>query len=92
MLRTLAFIAVRQQHHQATHTAPFLFAGGDELVDHHLRTVGEVAELRFPDGQGARFSRGVTVFEGQHRFFRQHGVPDLELALTVVHVLQRRVR
>ncbi|WP_249444063.1 hypothetical protein, partial [Escherichia coli] len=27
--------------------------GGDELVDNHLCTVGEVTELCFPDGQGA---------------------------------------
>jgi hypothetical protein len=42
---------VRQQHHQTAHPAPLLLAGADELVDHHLRAVGEVAELRFPDGQ-----------------------------------------
>jgi hypothetical protein len=43
-----------QQHHQTAHTAPLLLAGADELVDNDLRAVGEVAELRFPDGQGAR--------------------------------------
>ena len=53
MLRPLSFIAVRQQHHQTAHTAPLLLTGGDELVDNHLRTVGEVTELRFPDSQGA---------------------------------------
>ena len=91
VLRTLTFVAVRQQHHQTTHTAPFLLAGRDELVDNHLRTVGEVAELRFPDGQRARFCRGITVFKRQYRFFRQYGVPYAERALTVMHMLQRRV-
>ena len=91
VLRALPFVTVRQQHHQATHTAPLLLAGADELVDNNLRTVGKVTELRFPDGQGAWFSRGVTVFKRQNRLFRQHGVPDLELALTVMHVLQRGV-
>lgn len=80
MLWATAFIAVRQQHHRATHTAPFLLAGADELVDNDLRAVGEVAELRFPDGQRARFRCRVAVFERQHRFFGQHGVPDLEFA------------
>lgn len=79
---------MRQQHDQTTHAAPLLLAGGDELVDNDLRTVGEVTELRFPDGQGAWFSGGVAVFEGQYRFFRQYGVPDFELTLTVVDVLQ----
>jgi hypothetical protein len=39
---------VRQQHHETAHLAPLLLAGGDELVDHDLRAVGEIAELRFP--------------------------------------------
>ncbi len=91
VLRALPFVAVRQQHHQTAHPAPFLFARGDELINHHLRAVGEVAELRFPDGQRTRLCGGVTVFERQHGFFRQHRVPDAELALAVVHMLQRGI-
>ena len=48
MLRSLAFIAVRQQQGQARHPQPFTLAGRNELVDHHLSPVGEIAELRFP--------------------------------------------
>ena len=91
VLRALPFVTVRQQHHQATHPAPFLLTGGDELVDHHLCAVGEVTELCFPDGQRARFRRGIAVFECQYRFFRQHGVPDAEGALSVMDMLQRRI-
>ena len=91
VLRPLAFVAVRQQHHQTAHTAPLLLAGADELVDNHLRAVGEVAELRFPDGQSTRLCGGIAVFKCQDRFFRQHGVPDFKMALTVVDVLQRRI-
>jgi hypothetical protein len=40
---------MRQHHHQTAHTAPFGFTGGNELIDHDLGTVGEIAELRFPD-------------------------------------------
>jgi hypothetical protein len=36
---------------QAGNAAPLGFTGGDELVDHHLGTVGEVAELAFPDAR-----------------------------------------
>jgi hypothetical protein len=51
VFRPLAFEAVREQHHQAAGLAPLLLAAGNELVDHDLRAVGEVAELRFPDDQ-----------------------------------------
>ena len=91
VLRALAFVTVRQEHHQAAHPSPLLLTGGDELVDHHLRTVGEVAKLRFPDSQSARLGGGVTIFERQHRFFRQYRVPNAELALAVMDMLQRRV-
>ncbi len=91
VLRSLPFVTVRQQHHQSAHPAPFLFAGRDELINHHLRTVGEVAELRFPDGQGARLCGGIAVFKRQHRFFRQHGVPDFKRSLRIVNVVQRGI-
>src|ERR1700680_4453315 len=48
MLRSLAFIAVREKHYQAGRKIPFVFTGADELVDDDLRAVCEVAELRFP--------------------------------------------
>src|SRR5438067_2014603 len=91
VLRTLAFVTVRQHHHQAGGAAPLDFARGDELVDDDLRAVGEVAELAFPDGQGVRFGGRVAVFEAQHRFFRQHGVDDGEVGLVFRHVGQRQV-
>ena len=53
MLRPLAFIAVRQQADEARHAQPLALARRDELVEHHLRAVGEVAELRFPQRQRA---------------------------------------
>ena len=49
VLGALAFVAVRQQHDQTAHARPLGFAADDKLVDHDLRAVGEVAELRFPD-------------------------------------------
>ena len=67
VLRPLAFVAVRQQHGEATVASPFGFAGGDELVNQHLRAVGKVAELRFPDGQPQRFGGGVAVFKAEYR-------------------------
>ncbi len=68
MFRALAFVAVRQQHHQAARLAPFRFGAGDELIDHDLRAVGEVAELRFPEDQRQRVGHAVAEFETEHAY------------------------
>jgi len=47
MLRSLAFIAMGQHADEAGHAQPLALARRDELVEQHLRAVGEVAELRF---------------------------------------------
>ncbi len=91
MLRALAFVAVRQHQRQAVGTAPLHFAGRDELVDHHLGAVDEVAELRFPDHQRVRIGRRVAELEGQHGLLGQQRVDDDERRLLVGDVLQRRV-
>ena len=48
VLRPLALVAVRQQAHEAGHAQPLALAGRDELIEHDLRAVGEVAELGLP--------------------------------------------
>jgi hypothetical protein len=45
----LALEPVRQEAHEARHAQPFRFARADELVEHDLRAVGEIAELRLPE-------------------------------------------
>ena len=91
MLRPLAFIAMRQQQHEAVHAQPFHFAGSDELVDHDLRAVGEVAELRFPQHQCLGLGRGIAVFKAQHRFFGQQRIHHFEFGLAVMDVVERDV-
>ena len=91
VLRPLAFEAVRQQQHQAAGLAPFGFGAGDELVDHDLRAVGEIAELRFPQHQRQRIGHAVAELETQHGVFAQRTVEDLEARLVRRDVLQRRV-
>ena len=91
VLRTLTFIAVRQHQRDAVHTAPFDFTGGDELVNHHLRTVGEITKLRFPDHEGVGVVRGIAIFKCKHRLFRQDGVNHHKRCLIGGHVLQRGV-
>ncbi len=82
---------MRQQHHKAAQPAPFHFAGGDKLIDHHLRAVGKVAELRFPQHQRIRLGGGIPVFETQHRLFGQQRVDHHEVRLIRRQVLQRGV-
>ena len=91
MLGALAFVAVRQHQGQAVDAAPLDFARSDELVDHDLGAVGEVAELGFPNHQGVGVVGGVAVFKGQDRFFGQDRVDDHERGLAVGSVLQRHV-
>ena len=81
VLRPLALIAVRQQADEAGHAQPLALARGDELVEDHLRAVGEVAELRFPQGQRLRLGQRIAVLEAQHGLFREHRVDDLEVGL-----------
>ena len=77
VLRPLAFIAMRQQADEARHAQPLALARRDELVDDDLRAVGEIAELRFPQGQRLRLGQRIAVFEAEHRLFREHRVDDL---------------
>mmetsp|Transcript_21665 Transcript_21665/g.84340 ORF Transcript_21665/g.84340 Transcript_21665/m.84340 type:complete len:844 (+) Transcript_21665:834-3365(+) len=91
VLGALAFIAVRQHHHEAIGAAPLHFTRRDELVDDDLGAVDEVAELGFPDGQRVRLGGGIAVLKAQHRFFGQDGVDHGERRLAVRHVLQRDV-
>ncbi len=91
MFRPLALIAMRQKHHEARHAQPFHFAGGDELVDDHLRAIGEIAELRFPQHQRFGLGGGVAIFEAQHRFFRQKRVHHFEFALAFADMVERQI-
>src|SRR5947208_962485 len=72
MLGPLPLVAVRQEHHQAAAAAPFDLARGDELVDHHLRAVRKIAELRLPDNQLVGLGGRIAVLEAEHGLFGEH--------------------
>ncbi|MPL74173.1 hypothetical protein SDC9_19983 [bioreactor metagenome] len=91
VLGALALEAVRQQADEARHAQPLAFARVDELVEHDLRAVGEVAELGFPQGKRVRFSQRIAILEAEHRIFRQHRVDDLVTRLTRLDVVERVV-
>ncbi len=66
VFRALAFVAVRQQQHDAGQQIPLVLARRDELVDDDLRAVREIAELRFPQHQRLGIVAAESVFEAQH--------------------------
>ena len=66
MLGSLAFVAVRQQQYQARKQSPLVFPGADELINHCLRDVGKIAELRLPQHQCLWIIPAVAIFKAQH--------------------------
>ena len=92
MLGPVALVAVRQQQRQPRRLAPLRAAGDEELVDHDLGAVDEVAELGLPEHE--RVGRGdrVAVLEPERRVLRERRVVDLEGGVRLREVLDRRVR
>ena len=81
MLWPLPFIAVRQQHHEAIGAQPFGLTCGNELVNHHLSAIGEIAELAFPKNKALRIGAGKAIFKAQHAKFGQGAVQHLKAAM-----------
>ena len=92
VIRALAFVRVRQQQHQRRALPPLAARRDEELVDHDLRAVDEVAVLRFPDHQPRRLLDVVAVLEAEHRVLGQRAVVDLERGARLRQRLQRHVR
>ncbi len=82
MFRSLAFVAMRQQQHDAGWQIPFIFRRADELIDDHLRAVGKIAELRLPQHQRFRIIPAITVFKAQDAGFRKRGIVNFAARLT----------
>ena len=92
VLGPVALVAVREQQRQPRRLPPLRERGGDELVDHDLRAVREVAVLGLPEDERLRRSRGVAVLEAHARVLGERRVEDLEGCARVVEVLHRRER
>src|SRR3546814_9650561 len=71
MLGSLPFIAVRQQQHEAVGAQTLGLTRGDELVDHALRAVGEIAALRFPQDPRFRLGHRLAIFDAEHPIFAE---------------------
>ena len=88
MLGALPFVAMRQEHDQATHSAPFYVSRSNELIDDDLCTVYKVAKLGFPKHKSARVSEAIAVLKAQDRRFREQAVVDLETCLVIAEMIE----
>src|SRR2546426_7254938 len=91
VLGSLAFVAMGQQQREPRRLAPFRQPSDQELVDDHFGAVGEIAELRFPKHQRVLCLHGVAVLESQARILGEGAVVQLEWALGVGKMLDRRM-
>jgi len=89
MIGTLSFVRVRQQQHERWPQPPLATARHEELVEHRLRAVDEVAVLRFPDHEPGRFLDVVAELVADQRVLGERTVDDFERGARLRHVLQR---
>ena len=57
-----------QEHRHAAETTPFRLARTDELIDHNLRAIGEVAKLTFPDDERVWLGRCIAILKTEDVF------------------------
>ena len=65
VLGAAALVPVGKQQREPRGLAPLGETGDEELVDHHLRSIHEVAELRLPQHQRLGRLRAVSVLEAE---------------------------
>ena len=61
------------------------------MVDHHLRAVGEITELCFPQHQRLGKIAAIAVFEAEYACFGKSGVDGFESCLFFGDVFERDV-
>jgi len=88
VLWTLALIPMGQEHYEIAWLPPFVSELAMKIIDYHLRAVGEIAELRFPDHKAERVGNTVTEFKSQDGRLRQGAVENLKRRLVRMYVFQ----
>ena len=88
VLGALPLEAVWQEHHQAREPIPLIFGADDELVDHDLRSVDEVAKLGLPGHETVGAVKAVAILEAEHACLGERAVVDLHGRLIGAEVLQ----
>mmetsp|Transcript_51111 Transcript_51111/g.128237 ORF Transcript_51111/g.128237 Transcript_51111/m.128237 type:complete len:455 (+) Transcript_51111:354-1718(+) len=92
VLRPGTVHAVRQEERERRLAAPLLVAGGQELIDHHLRGVHKIAELRLPQAEALRRFEAHAVLVAEHRQLAERAVHDVEAARRTTQLLLERGR
>ena len=59
------------------------------MIKHDLRAIGKIAKLRLPHDQSIGLGKAVAIFKAQDRIFREHGIDDLILALSLTDIVER---
>ena len=88
VLWALSIVTVRKTHDQTTSLQPFALSSCNKLINNALCVVGEITELRLPDGQRAGPLQAVAILETQDRVLGQRTVEQLEARLGRVQVVQ----
>ena len=88
VLGPLSLVAVRQQQDQPRRLLPLVLRRHEELVDHDLGAVHEVAELCLPRDERVLRHDGVAVLEAQRGVLREQGVVHPEPALVGAQVAE----
>lgn len=83
MLRTLSVHTVGQVQNEAILDSPLALTRSKVVVHNDLSSIGEVAELSLPDGEGVGVGDGVAVFVSHSCVFAQQGVFNLKTVLFV---------
>src|SRR6266550_3296140 len=91
MLWSLPLISMRQQADETRHAQPLALARRDELVEHHLRTVGKIAELSFPQRQRIRLGGGIAVLETENGLLGEHRIEYFVAPLRPAEMIERGV-
>ena len=89
MFRPLAFVSVRQKKREPAVTIPLRLRGRQELIEYHLRTVGEIAELRFPDHEHLRIAERIAVLKSDAGRFRERTVVNAKPRLVRLEMIER---
>ena len=71
VLGAVALVAVRQEERQARGLPPLRAPRDEELVDHDLSAVDEVAELRLPEDERVGRRDRVAVLEPERGVLRE---------------------
>ena len=92
VLGPVSLVTVRQQQREPRRLAPLRATRDEELVDHDLGAVDEVAELRFPENKRVGCGYRVAVLEADRGVFRKRRIVDLEGGAGPGEMLDRRIR